>query len=114
DYAQALDRFKRAETRLQKWASRVQHIEARLAHVRQALHQSTRPGKPGQPREIAPPTTLPPVSMEGPQQEEEMLEAELQAEATEPAKVLPDDTQQQEEMLTEELQVGATPPSAVP
>src|SRR5438270_3530493 len=98
----ALERVKRAEAQLQKRQARVQRIEERLTLLRrQSGELSTSP------------STLENAPGSEPLLQQELLAAELQAAATEPAE-LSEDVQQEQELLAEELRVGATAPSENP
>src|SRR2546421_12935709 len=98
----ALERVKRAEAQLQKRQARVQRIEKRLTLLRrQSGELSTSP------------STLENAPGSEPLLQQELLAAELQAAATEPAE-LTEDVQQEQELLAEELRVGATAPSENP
>src|SRR6266566_905861 len=90
------------ERKLQKRQARVQRIEEHLTLLRRQSGEISNS-----------PSTLENAPGSEPLSQQELLAAELQAAAIEPAE-LSEDVQQEQELLAEELRVGATAPSENP
>src|SRR5256714_8243153 len=98
----ALERVRRAEAQLQKRQARVQRIEEHLTLLRRQSGELSNSS-----------STLENAPGSEPLSQQELLAAELQAAAAEPAEAS-EDVRQEQELLAEELRVGATAPSENP